>query len=574
MSEFAEVKPGLRRAYRHAYATDLWNLAAPRIEPDRLESAEEAELERWFLQAHSTRDLGEVARIGLALQSKRPLRPGERVRLSAALVRLGRVGEAVAMGPGVAKEPLDLLATVAAGRLRKAREQFAGVQASSDPQMMRLLGRTLDGPFAPAAAWDADEGPIAAALELGCGDFAARLAAKALGRGPPSIELWEAALELMQASFRMASPDAAAKLLEAAGPLYAGPDRPAYDAVRRLSEGGDDDGPVMEADLDEAVRFPLAYLLTAACAAIGRPDAALRRLCRFSAQPLSDTEHLFEMARLVGVAEPIAPRFAEPIGRRRIFDVFPFNGEFDLLDLKLEAMADKVDAFVLVEAPRTFTDNPKPLYFQDAKDRYAAYGDKIVHVIAEDAPGFVQSTWAREYHQRNQGVRGLSGLCAPEDLVLISDVDEIVDTAVLERMRRSYATIGMRTFMFFFNYERVADRGVEHKTGVAEARLVQSVGLAGLRVGMWAYSKETLNNGGWHFSMAMSSEDIKLKLMSYAHEEHQATSLTRLQRQIDQIRGGKQMPGFERVPIDESFPEVLRGRPERYAGFILDETAS
>ncbi len=328
----------------------------------------------------------------------------------------------------------------------------------------------------------------------------------------------------------------------------------------------------MEAGANELDRFALAYLLSCACAAAGRPDAAIRRLCRFSHLDLKGAEHLAELARVVGAAERLTPRYAEPSGRRRIFDVFPFNGEFTLLDLKLAAMADWVDAFVLVEAPRTFTDKPKPLYFQDAKDRYAAHADKIVHVIAEDAPAFMESAWTREYHQRDQGVLGLSGLCAPDDLVLISDVDEIVDPIALQDFREPFATLEMRTFHYFLNYERIGDPRPERKVGLVEARMLQAAGLSGLRVGMWAYSKRRVAKAGWHFSSVLTPEDLELKMFSYSHEEHQApdTGAT-YARLIERIRGGEVQEGFARASIDSSFPPVLQSRPAAFARFILPD---
>ncbi len=377
------------------------------------------------------------------------------------------------------------------------------------------------------------------------------------------------ALDLLQCCFRMASPLAARGLLEAVGPLFGPADREAYEAVRRLPEGGPDDGATMTAAAGEGPRFTLALVLALACGAVGRADAAVRRLCGLAPLDVGEAGHLFELARLVGVAGRLTPRFIQPSGPRRIFDVFPFNGEFGLLDLKLQTMGDWIDGFVLVEADRTFTGHPKPLYFQDAKDRYAAWAHKIVHVVVDSEPDFIQSTWAREHHQRDQGTRGLSGLCAPEDLVLISDVDEIVDPAVLEDFQEPFASIGMRTFFYFLNYERVADQGLTFKVGVVQARMLQAAGLSGLRVGMWAYCKRRLKHGGWHFSSVLTPEDIDLKLRSYSHEENRERGAAVHRRELEQIRGGHMLPGFKRVPIDDSFPRALRERPEAYADFIL-----
>lgn len=562
------------RAYRRAYELDLWNHAGARIPPARLALAEHRELWALFREAWSRRDLGETVRIGEALQAKDGLRPVDLARFRSTLARLGRSRDAPGAGAERAATPQDLLALAAAGHRAEARAQMSGVDAASDPQTMALLDRAVGHDGGPEA-WDAETGPVAAALDLGCGDLAANLAAEALDRAVPEADHFPAALELLEASFRLAGPTAARRLLDALEPMFAPADLPAWRAVARLADASPDDGPVMAAAADDTRRFALAYLLTSACAAIGRPDAAIRRLSRFSHLDLKNAEHLAELARLVGAAERLSPRYAERSGPRRIFDVFPFNGEFALLDLKLAAMADWVHLFVLVEAPRTFTNKPKPLYFQEAADRYAAYADKIVHVITEDPPAFVDSAWTREYHQRDQGVRGLSGLCAPDDLVLISDVDEIVDPAALEGFCEPFATLGMRSFQFFLNYERVGDPRQERKVGVVEARMLQAAGLSGLRVGMWSYSKRRVPDAGWHFSSVLTAEDIELKTLSYSHEEHQeAGAAAAYARMIEEVRGGHRHPGFARVPIDSTFPRALQGSPAAFARFILPEAGS
>ena len=564
------VRSVRHRAYRLAFEVEVFN-AVPRIASSRLAVAETDELMSWFRQAWSDGDLGETARIGEMLWGRRRLRPGDVCRLRRVLTMLDRPEDALTVVHAGPVAPIDLVTLIKAGRSGDARESLAALDPSVEPDAVSLLRRALGDARGPEQ-WDAETGALAAALDLGCGDLAAELAAESLALAGPAPDDFETAMELLHASFRLAGRGASVRLLEAIGPLFSVEDRPAWQAVRQLACGGPDEGAVMEARAQERSRFLLAHLLTSACAAIGRPEAAARRLCRFGHTDLKGTEHLAELARLVAAAERLAPRYAASSARRRIFDVFPFNGEFMLLDLKLAAMADWVDAFVLVEAPRTFTDRPKPLYFKQAKDRYAAWAHKIVHVVADEPPPFVQSTWAREYHQRDQGVRGLSDLCAPEDLVLISDVDEIVDPAALEGFGQPYATLGMRTFQYFLNFERVGLARQERKVGVVEARMLQASGLSSLRVGMWAYSRRRVADAGWHFSYVLTPEEAELKTLSYSHEEHQhPETKSTYARNIEQIRAGHPHPGFTRVPIDPSFPEVLQTRPEAFAQFILPD---
>lgn len=88
--------------------------------------------------------------------------------------------------------------------------------------------------------------------------------------------------------------------------------------------------------------------------------------------------------------------------------------------------------FVLVEATTTFSGEPKPLYFAEARARFARWADKIVHVVVDDMPKGADA-WDAERFQRDACVRGIE-TAAPDDLILLSDVDEIPKPEVLARV--------------------------------------------------------------------------------------------------------------------------------------------
>lgn len=112
----------------------------------------------------------------------------------------------------------------------------------------------------------------------------------------------------------------------------------------------------------------------------------------------------------------------------KIYDCFTFFNELDLLEIRLNELNQEVDFFVLVEATFTHQGNPKPLYFEQHKLRYAAFLQKIIHVVVTDIPEKfyteTSKTWILENHQRNCIARGIQ-VAAENDLILISDIDEI-----------------------------------------------------------------------------------------------------------------------------------------------------
>ena len=116
----------------------------------------------------------------------------------------------------------------------------------------------------------------------------------------------------------------------------------------------------------------------------------------------------------------------------RVFDCFPFFNELDILEIRLAELDPLVDHFVIVEATRTHTGKPKPLYFADNRKRYDRYADKIIHVVVDDLPSGPSDHWGREIFQRQAIVRGL-GDARPDDRIISSDCDEIPKPDVLRR---------------------------------------------------------------------------------------------------------------------------------------------
>src|SRR5690242_12465786 len=114
-----------------------------------------------------------------------------------------------------------------------------------------------------------------------------------------------------------------------------------------------------------------------------------------------------------------------------IVDTFMMNNELDMLECRLHELENRVDHHVLVEAAYTHRGVPKPLTFQENKDKFSAWENRITHIIVpefpEPDPAHTprEAAWAREHFQRDSAKSFLDDFCAPGDIVLISDLDEL-----------------------------------------------------------------------------------------------------------------------------------------------------
>jgi hypothetical protein len=231
-------------------------------------------------------------------------------------------------------------------------------------------------------------------------------------------------------------------------------------------------------------------------------------------------------------------------------------------------MGPWVDRFVLVESAMTFSGQPKPLRFDAAAQAEAApFLAKISHVVIERFPDHVTSAWARELYQRDQAAAALQGLCSPDDLVILSDVDEVLDQRALEAMEDEIAPMNLQVFRLFLNYRLAGQQG--RKTVVCRARHLERWGSSLLRLLAPRLAGRPVADAGWHFSSVGAAEEIAHKLASYSHQEHhRPDNETRYRGLIEQLRAGELEPGWERCGL-EDLPAYVADNRDRLAQLLL-----
>lgn len=122
----------------------------------------------------------------------------------------------------------------------------------------------------------------------------------------------------------------------------------------------------------------------------------------------------------------------------KIFDCFPFFNELELLELRLESFYDVVDCFVIVEADKTHANEPKPFNFYEHLRDFEKYLPKIHYIMDTSVVEYKGAgDWSLENNQRNNIMKGLTD-AEPDDLILISDLDEFPNPATLKKIRDSF----------------------------------------------------------------------------------------------------------------------------------------
>ncbi len=228
--------------------------------------------------------------------------------------------------------------------------------------------------------------------------------------------------------------------------------------------------------------------------------------------------------------------------------------------MKLHEMADWVDGFVLVEARQTFTGAPKPLVFQENREQFAAFADKIVHVVVDRFPDHVRHPWAREYYQRDMGITGLSGRVREDDLVIVSDSDEVISKEAVQGFDGEYAPMGLERMRYFLNYRQVLPPGrLKEYPSIWRARYLRSIGLSNARETVRSEKKtRRLSPAGWHFTSVSDAPGIVDKLKNTSHQEFAGATTEAVAATLRDLRAGQIEAGWERCELDERFPAYLR----------------
>jgi len=193
----------------------------------------------------------------------------------------------------------------------------------------------------------------------------------------------------------------------------------------------------------------------------------------------------------------------------RIFDLFPFFNELDLLELRLAELRPLDPVHGLVELPRTFTDLPKPLHYRENIARFRRDDDLIDFHTPAAYPSGPHPTV--DWFQRKATAFFLS-TAYPDDIIMLSDVDEIPNRDTVQDLIASGLTHPVTLVQDLF-YHRVdlKDPGKWLGTVIAPRHcLGKDPDMQALRENRGQFPQAP--HGGWHFSWLGDEKAIATKL--------------------------------------------------------------
>ena len=287
---------------------------------------------------------------------------------------------------------------------------------------------------------------------------------------------------------------------------------------------------------------------------------------------------------------------------RKIYDGFLFFNELDLLEIRLNTLNDVVDYFILVESSVTHSGESKSFIFENNKEKFSQFLDKIIHIKVTDTPNdftnlpefiptnfdekciydayqyikmtdnfnrFTQPYYGRDFYQKECIKRGMFS-CADNDIIILSDIDEIPNPEILSRLNEFYSDDDMYTFnqtMYCYYFNLLCESHIDNSSHpykvdsnwkgsrMSSFKNIKNYSFNLLR----AQDNIDIINGGWHFSYMGGEERVKEKIKASSaidwNNDYVINNITtKLNNEQDVINRGDKLI---KVEIDESYPEYF-----------------
>jgi len=235
-----------------------------------------------------------------------------------------------------------------------------------------------------------------------------------------------------------------------------------------------------------------------------------------------------------------------------------------VLEVRLNTLDKYVDYFVIVESSFTHKGDNKNLMFNHNK--FEKFKNKIIYLVYDKQPKgieavnendsedeksrkYILNAVLRENGQRNFIQNGLNK-AENNDIILISDVDEIPNLSEVNFNSISEKIIMFHQDMFYYKFDLkipnllwTGTRGCRKKYLLSPQwlRNVKDRKYFPFRIDILFSEKKYssikfINNGGWHFSYIKTAEEIEHKLKSYLHHrefDEQSLSVEEIQNIIE-----------------------------------------
>jgi beta-1,4-mannosyl-glycoprotein beta-1,4-N-acetylglucosaminyltransferase len=264
----------------------------------------------------------------------------------------------------------------------------------------------------------------------------------------------------------------------------------------------------------------------------------------------------------------------------KIIDCFTFYNELDVLTYRLNVLNDVVDYFVIVESTHTFTGREKQLSFNENKQLFSEFNNKIIHIIVDDIPHKYPNInidqneqWINETFQRDAISRGLDLIndLNDRDCIIISDLDEISDPSTLSKIKNNdiFVTVNkLEQDMYYYNLN-TRYRIKWYFSKILSYEKYKELGITCANIRSYSNSP-IISNGGWHLSYFGDFIFIQNKIQNFSHQEFNRPEYTDLNKIEERVKISEDLYDRRRCKFDRIEIKDNNYLPTKYEKYLTN----
>lgn len=269
----------------------------------------------------------------------------------------------------------------------------------------------------------------------------------------------------------------------------------------------------------------------------------------------------------------------------KVFDLFCFFNEVDLLEIRLELLKDVIDQHVISESNLTHSGKDKPYILEKEWSRYYKYDSKLTYLpIIQSTEGLSfkkvdsytpdNGSWQLENQQRN-ALSYIVDSVKDDDYILIGDLDEIPSPDAIRLLRTMPPppfplSMTMLFHYYYMNCQNIGNERYWSGTVICTGKQLKEASPQHFRDNRNRYHR--FPNGGYHFSFLGGAEKIKAKIEAFAHTEFNRPDIISEENIRDAVENGKDVfnrPGAEYKFVDPyQYPQDIREMMYKYPHLI------
>ena len=203
----------------------------------------------------------------------------------------------------------------------------------------------------------------------------------------------------------------------------------------------------------------------------------------------------------------------------RIYDIFLYNGERDMLEFRIKELSPYVYKFIIAESNFTFSGQYKNLSFPNDMFKYKEYN--IDYVVIDKKDNKFNTAWDYEHYTRIYLGNYIKDIVNDDDILMLSDVDEIPDFRdeyLMFKIKNMNNTSSFSLAMLFFYYNfNWINQNLWPGIVFFKKSLLLNKNLEYIRS---SRSFQEMIKNGYHLSYFFSPEGIVEKINAFSHQEY------------------------------------------------------